>query len=157
MCALFLATRKRVGFYWGECNPSFKYHTAKADGAPGSGGRETRRGHRSPLPLSRQPGDQRADPGSAAGGRRGGLEKSRTPGKIDSGASHPGPQLPRGTRWRWGEPCSPRVAAARQRAAMLPASSAASLLLRAAQSPPGRVQAITLIRPTCMLVTLLRR
>lgn len=94
-----------MGFYWGECNPSFKYHTAKADGAPGSGGRETRRGHRSPLPLSRQPGDQRADPGSAAGGRRGGLEKSRTPGKIDSGASHPGPQLPRGTRWRWGEPC----------------------------------------------------
>lgn len=114
MYALFLATRKRVGFCWGECNPSFKYHTARADGALGFGeaamegerhGRVT--GARSGralmlptkrLPLSRRPEDHLADPGSGAGGDGAGAwreKKRRTP---DNGfqAAHivPAPCLP---------------------------------------------------------------
>lgn len=121
-----------MGFYWGECNPSFKYHSAKADGAPGSVGaaiegerRGGVRGARSGraltlpskrLPLSRRPGDHLADPGSGAGGDGAGAwmeKKRRTP---DNGfpAAHTAPapwltapqarggQRPAGPRWGGG-------------------------------------------------------
>lgn len=93
-----------MGFYWGECNPSFKYHTARADGAPGSGGAATEgerrggvtgaqsgRGLMLPtkrLPLSRRrPEDHLADPGSGAGGDGAGawMEKE----KEDAGSWFP--------------------------------------------------------------------
>lgn len=73
-----------MGFYWGECNPSFKYHTARADGVLGFGeaameaerhggvtGARSGRALMLPtkrLPLSRRPEDHLADPGSGAGG-----------------------------------------------------------------------------------------
>lgn len=114
MYALFLATRKRVGFYWGECNPSFKYHTARADGALGFGeaamegerhggvtGARSGRALMLPterLPLSRRPEDHLADPGSGAGGdgaRAWREKKRRTPDNgFPAAHSAPAPCVP---------------------------------------------------------------
>ncbi|XP_040441251.1 translation initiation factor IF-2-like [Falco naumanni] len=124
MYALFLATRKRVGFYWGESNPSFKYHTARADGAPGSGGAVTEGDRRGGvtgarsgralmlptkrLPLSRRSEDHLADPGSGAGGDGAGawMEKKRRAPDNGFPAAHtapapwlPSPQAPGGQRF----------------------------------------------------------
>lgn len=99
-----------MGFYWGECNPSFKYHSARADGAPGSGGaamegerRGGVTGARSGralmlpterLPLSRRPEDHLADPGSGAGGDGAaaclGEEKRDAGSRFPSGAHRSG-------------------------------------------------------------------
>lgn len=103
-----------MGFYWGECNPSFKYHTARADGAPGSGGAAmegarrgrvtgARRGRALMLPTKRLPVSRRledhlVDPGSGAGADGAGAwmeKKRRTPDNgFTAACTAPPPQFP---------------------------------------------------------------
>lgn len=102
-----------MGFYWGECNPSFKYHTARADGVLGFGeaameaerhggvtGARSGRALMLPtkrLPLSRRPEDHLADPGSGAGGDGARARREKNRRTPDNGfpaahsALHPAP------------------------------------------------------------------